>query len=267
MSPNGETSPGVCDQGRLQLTTPCLGSARGGNEVWQRTSMKHSAQGLCGRDCTLTSRRSSVPKGARWQAHHSAPSHCPVRLGSNPRSSVCCSSDVSGALCPCPRQVDVAVHSMQVATTAQLVRTLPWRALQHASAERPGGTSEHRIWTCLLEPEPTIADWKWWLMDSACSTALSWRSTPRWCPRCVWTVLRASNAQQLTGLPWPKPAFGQSAPTPNLLRHTVGHAWWWWLAKSAAGGRTRPSRSSTRWQTLRCGMSQRNSRKWSRPRG
>ena len=113
--PNGETSPGICDQGRLQLTTPCPGSARGGNEVWQRTSMKHSTQ--CGRDCTPTSRRSSVPKVARWQAYHSAPSHCPVRLGSNSRSSVCC----SGALCPCPRQVaGVAVHSIREATTGSL---------------------------------------------------------------------------------------------------------------------------------------------------
>ena len=54
---NGERPPAVCVQGRFQLTTP-------GNEVWQRTSMKHSAQGLCGRDCTPTSRRSSVPKVA-----------------------------------------------------------------------------------------------------------------------------------------------------------------------------------------------------------
>ena len=83
------------------------------NEVWQRTSMMHSVQGLCGHDCTPTSRRSSVPKVARWQVYHSAPSHGRVRLGSNPRSSVCCSSDASGALYPCPRQVaGVAVHSI-----------------------------------------------------------------------------------------------------------------------------------------------------------
>ena len=67
---NGRTSPGFADQ----LTTPCLGSPRGGNEVWQRTSMKHSAQGLCGRDCTPTSRRFFRPKVARWQAYHGDPS-------------------------------------------------------------------------------------------------------------------------------------------------------------------------------------------------
>ena len=71
---NGGTSPGVSDQDSFQLTTACLGSARGGNEVWQRTSMMHSVQGLCGHDCTPTSRRSSVPKVARWHVYHSAPS-------------------------------------------------------------------------------------------------------------------------------------------------------------------------------------------------
>ena len=69
------------------------------------------------------------------------------RLVSSPRSSACCSSDVSGALYPCPRQVaGVAVHSIHVATTAQLVGTQGFwaggvflsRALQHACAERLG---------------------------------------------------------------------------------------------------------------------------------
>ena len=48
--------------GQLSVDDPRPGPARGGNEVWQRMSMKHSVQGLCGRDCTSTSRRSSVPK-------------------------------------------------------------------------------------------------------------------------------------------------------------------------------------------------------------
>ena len=61
--------------------TPCLRPARVGNEVRQRTSMQNSAQGLCGRDCALTSRRSSVPKAARWQACHPPPYLCKVRNG------------------------------------------------------------------------------------------------------------------------------------------------------------------------------------------
>ena len=45
--------------------------------------------------------------------------------------------------------------------------------------------------------------------------------TQRWCPQCAWIVLRAGNAQPQMGLPWPKPPFGKSAPSPNLLMVVV----------------------------------------------
>ena len=88
-----------------------------------------------------------VPRAGLWQVSRSVASRLLQRLVLSPRSSACCSSDVSGAPCPCPRQVaGVAVHSIQVATTAQLVRTQGFwaggcsslRAREHACAERPG---------------------------------------------------------------------------------------------------------------------------------
>ena len=113
------------------------GAARGGNEVWQRTPMKHSVQGLCGRDCTPT----------RWQAYHSAPSHGPVRLGSNPRSSVCCSSDASGALgpCPCGRPLDPSGHQCAACPHTGVLgrRGFPLEsAAAHVSREA-GGESDY----------------------------------------------------------------------------------------------------------------------------
>ena len=197
---NGETSPGVSDQDSFQLTMACLGSARGGNEVWQRTSMKHSVQGLCGRDCTPTS-RPSVPKVARWQVYHSASSHGRVRLGSNPRSSVCCSSDASGALYPCLRQVaGVAVHSIQVATTAQLVHTQVfwgegdsfWRAPQHVSAETRGESHYER-------PSPGSG-----LASKSRSRQSPFRSGGRWAPPVPW---RSACDRHHNGVPGPHGRF------------------------------------------------------------
>ena len=238
----GGTSPGVCDQGRISAGRPHVwGPQRVATRCGSASLIQNSAQGLCGRDCFPASRRSSVPKAGRWQVCRSVASHHPQRPGSSPRTSACCSSNVSGAHCPCPRQVaGVAVHSIEVATTALLVRTRrrfraegdsPWRGAAARVCREAGRrvTANVRVQDLDLPPRAGADNRRQEVV------ALSLQSTPQWCPQCAWTVLRAGNAQPQMGLPWPEPAFGKSALTPNLLRLTIGHAWWWWLAKSVAG--------------------------------
>ena len=109
---NGETSPGVCDH---QLTTPCLGSARGGNEVWQRTSMKHSAQGLCARDCTP---RAGAPPFPKWpDGRRTIQLHPIVQCDSVRTPGVLlllrrlwCPLPLSASSCRCGRPLDPSGH-------------------------------------------------------------------------------------------------------------------------------------------------------------
>ena len=139
----------------------------------------------------------------------------------------------------------VAVHSIQVATTAQVVRTQEFGAkgfpLESAAARvcrEAGGESDNerlsRGFGLASKSRSRQSPFKWWQMGSLCSMALA-------CDRhhngASVRMDGSARRQCNTGQPWPKPVFEKSAPTPNSFTLTVGRAWWWWcLAKSAAGG-------------------------------
>ena len=144
--------------------------------------------------------------------------------------------------CPLPLSASVAcvaVHCIQVATTAQLVRTQESER-RSTHVQRGRGESDYtcasRLWTCpragadncRLEVAPLVP------RRSACDGHDDGVPSGRF------------SAPAMRNRRW-----GCHGPVVVAFEVRV---------------RTRPSRSSTRWRTLRCGTSQRTSGK-SRPRG
>ena len=158
---SGETSPEDCNRVWFCSTTLCQGWPDGGGREAQHSTLRTNSAPTSCLNLSSTSRLCSVPRAVLSQGSRSFAPPSLRRPDLNPSSSVCCFSDASGVLYPCVLQAGAAVHSIPVATTAQLARMQGfwdgggsrWRAQQHAFVEKP----EHafrlmfvcRTWTSL----------------------------------------------------------------------------------------------------------------------